>query len=132
MKIKQALCFDDVLLVPKHSSIKSRREIDLASKLKNLDGLTFHLPIVSSPMDTVTGSEMAMAMSKAGRPRELFIDIIVLLPRVDLIEQASNLGTSPVGAAVGVTGDYLDRTSCAPYSPVPRLFVLILLMGTTS
>ena len=112
MKIKQALCFDDVLLVPKHSSIKSRKEIDLASKLKNMDGLTFHLPIVSSPMDTVTGSEMAMAMSKAGG-----LGIIhrynSIGTQVDLIEQASNLGTSPAGAAVGVTGDYLDRTSCA-------------------
>ena len=112
MKIKQALCFDDVLLVPRYSDIKSRKEINLASKLKNLDGLTFHLPIVSSPMDTITGSEMAMAMSKAGG-----LGIIhrysSIATQVDLIEQASNLGTSPVGCCGRVTKDYLDRTSCA-------------------
>jgi len=112
MKIKQALCFDDVLLVPKHSSIKSRKEIDLASKLKNLDGLTFHLPIVSSPMDTVTGSEMAAAMSKAGG-----LGIIhrynTIAIQMDLIEQAFSHGAEVVGVAVGVAGDYADRASCA-------------------
>jgi len=112
MKIKQALCFDDVLLVPKYSTVESRKEIDLSSNLKNLDGLSFRLPIVSSPMDTVTGHQMATAMSKAGG-----LGIIhrynSIATQVDLIEQALSKGAKTTGVAVGVTGDYMDRASCA-------------------
>jgi IMP dehydrogenase len=58
-KDKEALCFDDILLVPQKSSIVSRRSVDI----------TMHdqfLPIVSSPMDTVTGWQMATEIADAG------------------------------------------------------------------
>ena len=64
MKFKKAYCFDDVLLVPKFSDIISRKEVDLASRLG--DRMVFELPIISSPMDTVTESSMAIRMNDLG------------------------------------------------------------------
>ena len=49
--MKRTLSFDDVLLVPQSSGIKSRSEVNLA---RQIPGHKFSLPIMSSPMDTVT------------------------------------------------------------------------------
>jgi IMP dehydrogenase len=55
--------FDDVLLLPQFSEVKSRKDVDTSSVfLSN----TLRLPIISSNMDTVTNSPMAKAMLAAG------------------------------------------------------------------
>lgn len=56
------LTFDDVLIDPKFSRIKSRKDVSLDLKL----GSDLKLPVISANMDTVTGVEMAKAMLKAG------------------------------------------------------------------
>lgn len=56
---EEALCFDDILLVPQQSDVVSRKEVNL-----KMNG--YELPIVSSPMDTVTGWEMAAHIANAG------------------------------------------------------------------
>ncbi|MEJ2353965.1 MAG: IMP dehydrogenase, partial [Anaerolineales bacterium] len=58
------LTFDDVLLVPKHSAIRSRSAVDTSSWL--VPGIRLAIPIISANMDTVTGAEMAIAMAQAG------------------------------------------------------------------
>lgn len=59
-----SLTYDDISLVPTAiSNIRSRRDIELKTKFLGLD-LT--IPIVSSPMDTVTGIEMCQELDKAG------------------------------------------------------------------
>jgi IMP dehydrogenase len=59
----QALTFDDVLLVPRHSVVHPR-EVSIASRFTR--AISLNVPLVSAAMDTVTGSEMAIAMARAG------------------------------------------------------------------
>ena len=61
--IKEALTFDDVLLVPKYSSILPS-ETNLTTQLHN--SLKLKVPFLSSAMDTVTESKMAIAIAKHG------------------------------------------------------------------
>jgi len=61
--IVDGLTFDDVLLVPRHSKIRSRSEVDLTT---NIGSIELELPIISANMKTVTGSEMARAMKNCG------------------------------------------------------------------
>jgi IMP dehydrogenase len=58
------LTFDDVLIVPKRSSIHSRKEVSLTTRL--VGDLTLELPIISANMDTVTELPMAIAMQQLG------------------------------------------------------------------
>ena len=61
--IKEALTFDDVTLVPKYSKILPS-EVDTSIKLT--ETLKLKIPLLSSAMDTVTESKMAIAMAKSG------------------------------------------------------------------
>jgi IMP dehydrogenase len=58
------LTFDDVLLVPKRSVIRSRSAVDTSAWLT--PGIRLAIPILSANMDTVTEAAMAIAMAQAG------------------------------------------------------------------
>lgn len=107
MKFKEALTYDDILLVPQYSDIESRKEIDIGNFLG--DKISLNLPVISSPMDTVTGRDMAVQMATQGglgvihRYNTIQDQVkIVRSVRASIYDQA-------VAAAVGVTDDYLDR-----------------------
>ena len=59
--MREGVTFADVLIVPKYSNIESRLEIDVASKY--LGG--WRVPIISAPMDTLSGPRMVAALSDA-------------------------------------------------------------------
>ena len=61
--IPKALTFDDVLLVPAHSSIMPR-DVTLRARLTR--NISLNLPLVSSAMDTVTESRLAIALAQEG------------------------------------------------------------------
>lgn len=103
--MKTNYSFDDVLLVPQYSEIFSREDISLDVNLKTI---RLKLPVVSAPMDTVTGAAMAKTMSDQGG-----IGIIhrynSISEQCSLVRKAKEGINRKVGAAIGVSGDYLDR-----------------------
>ena len=94
--IKEALTFDDVTLAPKYSNIlpsEVNTSISLTERLK------LKIPILSSAMDTVTESKMAIAIAKAG-------GIGIIHRNLDIKKQVSEIKKVKkknlfVGAAVG-------------------------------
>ena len=62
-ELRQALTFDDVLLMPAESAVLPA-EVDISTNLTSKIGLK--IPIISAAMDTVTESSMAIAMAQAG------------------------------------------------------------------
>ena len=63
MQIREALTFDDVLLVPARSSILPS---DVDTRTRVTKEITLNIPLLSSAMDTVTESKMAITMAQAG------------------------------------------------------------------
>jgi len=61
--IQKALTFDDVLLVPAHSSILPR-DVSLRTRLTR--NITLNMPLVSAAMDTVTEARLAIALAQEG------------------------------------------------------------------
>lgn len=57
------LTFDDVLLVPQYSDIESRSKINIST---NIVGINLQVPVISSPMDSITEADMCKAMFEAG------------------------------------------------------------------
>lgn len=103
MKFKETVCFDDVLLVPKGSDIKSRSEINLSS---NIGDLQFDLPIISSPMDTVTEANMAITIEKLGGLGVLH-RYNTVEDQVDMCQQSGKVKS----AAIGVSDDFMKRAA---------------------
>jgi len=106
----EALTYDDVLLQPQYSNIRSRREIDIGVKLKK--DVALSLPVISSPMDTITGGDMSAIIAIAGgigiihRYSTIERQVLEIVRAYELCPKNNIV----VGAAVGVTGDYLERT----------------------
>ena len=105
--IKEALTFDDVTLAPKYSEILPS-QVDTSTYLRN--DFKINIPLLSSAMDTVTESKMAIAIAKAGGigviHRNLTIDN--QLKEIRKV-QSQNL---KVGAAVGA-GDLESKRALA-------------------
>ncbi len=108
-----AVSFDDVLLTPQYSNIRSRSEISLSIDLENIPAM--RLPIFSSPMDTVTEEDTAHEIARSGgigvvhrynTPDEQ----AEIVSRVsEKFSETSTEGYRTIGAAIGVTGDYIKR-----------------------
>lgn len=62
--IRTGLTYEDVLLEPRFSSIRSRKDVDTGANLSR--NVRLRVPIVSANMDTVTESGMAIAMARHG------------------------------------------------------------------
>lgn len=105
MQFELAYSYDDVLLAPQRSSIKSRSEVELKTHLTK--NFSINLPIISSNMDSVTGVSMAITLGKLGG--------LGILPRFSSIKEEVEMLLEvkkeyvKVGASIGIKGDYLER-----------------------
>ncbi len=121
--IRTGLTFDDVLLVPRRSSIRSRSDVSLESSLTKR--IRLGMPVIAANMDTVCETEMAIAMARLGGIGIIhrFLTIAVQSSMVAAVKAADPLvgvkeqtGRSArgnvllVGAAVGTDHDALDRS----------------------
>src|SRR5207342_99484 len=77
----EALTFDDVSLVPAHSTVLPK-DVSLSTQLTR--GITLNLPIVAAAMDTVTEARLAIAMAQLG-------GIGILHKNMSLTQQAANV-----------------------------------------
>jgi len=102
--IKEALTFDDVTLVPKYSKILPS-EVDTSIKLTS--NLKLKIPLMSSAMDTVTESKMAIAVAEAGGIGVIHrnLEIKKQIEEIRKVKKQKLL----VGAAVGAGPKELKR-----------------------
>jgi len=112
--MQEFLSYDDVLLLPQYSDIRSRSEVSLSTDLTN--GLRLTLPILASPMDTIAETAMGTTLGMHGGS--------AVIHRYNSVEMQSRMvsmahdvaaanGATPiaVGAAIGVTDDYMRRAA---------------------
>lgn len=110
--MEETLSYDDVLLVPQYSDIRSRSEVSLDTNLKN--NITLSLPVIASPMDTITETAMAIAIDIAGgtsvihRYNSIEIQSRFVSMAQDMTSELKG-SAGCVGAAIGITGDYMPR-----------------------
>ena len=102
--IKEALTFDDVTLTPKYSEILPS-EVNTSIKLTK--DLKLKIPLLSSAMDTVTESSMAIAIAKAGGMGIIHrnLDIKKQIIEIRKVKKQKLL----VGAAVGAGTNEFKR-----------------------
>lgn len=106
MAIKEALAFDDVSLVPVYTEVRSRTEPDISTTIA---GMKLRIPMISSPMDTITESRMAIAIGKAGGMGIIhrFMPVHQQLRNLDDVYDADD--TLPRVAAIGIGDEEFSR-----------------------
>ena len=102
--IKEALTFDDVLLLPKYSNVlpfNTNISLNLTSKI------SLRVPFLTSAMDTVTESKMAIAIGKEGGMGVIHRN----LKAKDQSKEVKKVKNKKllVGAAIGANNEDLDR-----------------------
>lgn len=104
---KTALCFDDVLLVPKTFNKKSRNEVDIST---TICGLRLSIPIISSNMPSVTGADMCIALGNMGG--------LGILHRMDTPENqfdslrnARKNTSGLIGASIGIGDSWKEMST---------------------
>lgn len=105
----RGLTFDDVLLMPRHSEMSSRRSPSLDSKVtKNFNLKT---PIISANMDTVTEYQMAIKMAELGGLGILhrFMSPEEQVRQVKIMREAIKPLGLPVAASIGVKEEGMKR-----------------------
>lgn len=103
--IDKALSFDDILLVPQHSNVRSRHDIDLTMVFGKNNKIGLSFPIIAAPMDTVCGVEMTAALAEAGAVGSIH-RYMTDKQQLEILEQ---LGHFAAFFAVGATGNYLEH-----------------------
>lgn len=102
---EEHLSFDDILLIPQHSDISSRKDVNTSVTLgKRLAALKLNVPIIAAPMDTVCEWEMATGIRKSGG----FGIIHRYMPIKEQAKQIKMVRANDAiaGGSVGAVGDF--------------------------
>jgi IMP dehydrogenase len=102
--IKEALTFDDVLMLPRYSNILP---IETNISLNLTENINLKVPFLSSAMDTVTESAMAIAMAEAGGIGVIHRNLQIKIQSNE-IKKVKNKNLL-VGAAIGTNKEDLER-----------------------
>lgn len=100
--MREGLTYDDVLIVPNRTDVDSRSDVDLSTNVT--PSVEVEIPLISAPMDSVTETELAQALSDVGG--------VGIIHRVcSRHEQEAMVSDvdGTVGASVGVGAGELDR-----------------------
>lgn len=105
-EIRIGLTFDDVLLVPRRSRVRSRQNVSVSTSLSR--NVTIGVPIVAANMDTVCEWEMAIALGQIGGIGMIhrFLTVEQQAAQIRRVKEAG----VQVGAAVGTDKDALERS----------------------
>jgi IMP dehydrogenase len=102
--IKEALTFDDVLMLPRYSNVLP---LNTSINLNLTNKINLKVPFLSSAMDTVTESNMAIAMAKTGGIGVIHRNLNIK-KQSEQIKKVKNKNLL-VGAAIGTNQEDLDR-----------------------
>lgn len=103
--MKEELCFDDILLIPKYSELSSRTTPDISTTIGGI--VKLKIPLMSAAMDSITGQRMLVAMDKAGgvgilsRYINMEHDEEVSM-QIGKVNSAIHDGAKNVGCAIGI------------------------------
>lgn len=108
--MNEAYTYDDIQLIPQYSEVESRNSIDLSTQLSR--NFRLSVPLVAAPMDTVCEWEMAVELMKFGGVGCIhrFMTIEEQVEQVKKVKKHTLSNPNiPVMAAIGATGDYIER-----------------------
>jgi len=113
-----SLSYDDVFIIPQYSEISSRKEVDISTNIVDLNlhnkpagESKIEVPIMVANMDTVAGTEMALAVNKAGGSIALhrFQSIDDACKQYNEITNQINSSMHNIFVSVGVNRDSTQR-----------------------
>ena len=116
--IKEALTFDDVLLLPRFSNVLPS-ETDISVNLTR--DIRLKVPFLSSAMDTVTEAPMALAMAKSGGMGIIHRNLNIELQNKEVIKVKNK--RLLVGAAVGTSTEDIKRAKILSDSGVDLIVI---------
>ena len=104
----RGLTYDDVLITPSKSDVRSRKDPDLSTRLTR--NIRIEKPFISANMDTITEENMAAAMDELGG----FGILHRFMPIEEQVQQVIHLkekGLRNIGASIGVNQDFKERAT---------------------
>lgn len=118
----EALCYDDVLIIPSKSDIQSRNDCNIDVS-PNFYG--FKLPFIPANMDTISGPKMVLKMQKIGGLGVLH-RYASLQDKLDLLYHPDNDITKPIGLSFGIsTKDLNDIKVIVDHNKNAPLYIFI-------
>jgi IMP dehydrogenase len=128
VRIRRALSFNDVLLVPRHTPVFSRSDVDLSTTVA---GLKLGIPIIAANMSSVCEADMAIALGRMGG-LGIIHRMCSVAEEQEMLRQVSaadplspdRTKQTQVGFSIGIGPDWRDRMeACRSYAQIACLDV---------